>query len=139
MEFRAIHRWAPMSSRKARLVADLVKGLSANEALEALTFQSKRAAIYLSKVIRSAVANAGQVGGVEASRLRIKSAIVNDGGLKQGRMRFRPGPMGRAMPIRKRCCHIEVVLEVREGAAARPRRAKADTKDKAPASAGGQE
>ena len=114
MEFRAIHRYAPMSSRKARPVAALVRGLGVNEALEELEYVHRRAAPMLSKVIRSAIANAGQVGGVEASQLFIKTAVVNEGPLKQGRLRWRPAPMGRATPIRKRTCHIEVVLGVNE-------------------------
>ena len=111
-EFRAIHRWAPMSARKARPVVDLVRGLDVNSAMEELQYISRRAAPMTLKVIKSAVANAGQVGGVEASQLYIKRAIVNEGPLKQGRLRWRPAPMGRATPIRKRTCHIEIVLGV---------------------------
>lgn len=113
MEFRAIHRYAPMSARKARPVVDLVRGLSVNEALEELEYIPRRAAPMLRKVIRSAMANAGQEGGVQANELYVMSARVNDGPLKQGRLRWRPAPMGRALPIRKRTCHIEVILGVR--------------------------
>ena len=116
-DFRAIHRFAPMSARKARLVATLVRGRGVNDALEELQYLHLRAAPMMSKVIRSAVANAAQEGGVEAGELVIKIARVNEGPLKQRRMRWRPGPMGRAMPIHKRTCHIEVVLGV-EGASA---------------------
>jgi large subunit ribosomal protein L22 len=116
MEFRAILRYAPMSGRKARPVVDLVRGQKVNDALETLTFIPKRAAPMLAKLIKSAVANAGQEGGVEASELVVTRARVNDGPLKQGRMRWRPAPMGRAQPIRKRTCHIEVVLEAASGA-----------------------
>ena len=112
-EFRAIHRYAPMSARKARSVADLVSGRGVNDALEELRYVPRRAAPMLFKVIRSAMANAAQEGGVEAGQLFVKSAIINDGPLKQNRLRWRPGPMGRAMPIHKRTCHIEVVLGVR--------------------------
>lgn len=129
MEFRAIHRYAPMSGRKARPLANMLRGLGANEALEALLFEPQRASALLTKVLKSAIANAGQEGGVEAGRLRVKSAIVNDGPLKQGRLRFRPAPMGRAMPIRKRTCHIEVVLEVMEKAGTSGR--KGGTKNEA--------
>lgn len=111
-EFRAIHRYAPMSARKARPVAALVRGLRVNAAMEELEYVHRRAAPMVLKVLRSAVANAGQVGGVEAGQLYVKAAAVNEGPLKQGRLRWRPAPMGRAQPIRKRTCHIEVVVGV---------------------------
>lgn len=110
--FRAIHRYAPMSARKARLVADVVRGHGVNQALETLSYTHRRAAPMLTKVIRSAMANAAQEGGAEARDLYVQSARVNEGPLKQKRMRWRPGPMGRAMPIAKRTCHIEVILGV---------------------------
>jgi len=122
-EFRAIHRYAPMSARKAQPVAVLVRGLGVNAALEQLEYVPRRAAPMLTKVIRSAVANAGQEVGVDAGQLFVKSARVNEGPLKQGRMRWRPAPMGRALPIRKRTCHIEVVLGVM-AEEPKPRRAK---------------
>jgi large subunit ribosomal protein L22 len=122
MEFRAIHRYAPMSARKARPVVNLVRGLGVSKALETLEFNPRRAAPMLSKLIRSAIANAGQEGGVEAGQLVVKHVCANDGPLKQGRLRWRPGPRGRASPIRKRSCHLEVILEAVEAAAPRRRR-----------------
>lgn len=128
--FRAMHRYAPMSARKARPVIDLVRGMSVNQALETLYHIPRRAAPMISKVISSAVANAGQEGGVEASELFVATARVNDGPLKQGRLRWRPAPMGRAMPIRKRTCHIVVELGVAESSGGR-RRAGAGTDEAA--------
>lgn len=122
-EFRAIHRYAPTPARKARPVAALVRGRGVNDALEELNYLHRRVAPMMTKVIRSAVANAAQEGGVEVANLFIKVARVNDGPLKQRRLRWRPGPMGRAMPIRKRTCHIEVVLGVTANAPA-PRKKK---------------
>lgn len=122
MEYSAIHRYAPMSASKARTVVDLVRGMGVNQALETLAFIPRRAAPMLSKVIKSAIANAGQVGGVEAGQLVIKHAVANEGPLKQGRLRWRPGPRGRASPIRKRSCHLVVILESVEAPA--PRRAR---------------
>ncbi|HMS15450.1 MAG TPA: 50S ribosomal protein L22 [Planctomycetota bacterium] len=113
-QFRAIHRFAPMSARKARPVADLVRGLPAQEALNELEFIPRRAAPLLKKVIRSAVANAGQAAGLAVDQLYVAAARINEGPLKQGRLRFRPGPMGRACPIHKRTCHIEVILAAKE-------------------------
>lgn len=130
MEFKAIHRYAPMSASKARPVAKLVCGLSATAALETLEFVPRRAAPMFKKLIRSAIANAGQVGGVEASQLRVKQLVADVGPLKQGRLRFRPGPRGRACPIRKRSCHLMVVLETAESPARkRTRRAPVAEKE----------
>jgi len=111
-----------MSARKARPVVDLVRGLDVNSAMEELMYITRRAAPMTLKVIKSAIANAGQVGGVEASQLYVMKALVNEGPLKQGRLRWRPAPMGRATPIRKRTCHIEVVLGVMD-APSKPKKA----------------
>lgn len=134
-EFSALHRYAPMSARKARPVIDLVRGLSVNLALEELEYIPRRAAPMVKKVIQSAVANAGQEGGVEAGELYVKTARINEGPLKQGRMRWRPAPMGRAMPIRKRTCHIEVTL----GVAAAPSKPKKKAAKPAATEDGGDE
>ena len=120
--FRAIHRYAPLSARKVRPVADLVRGIDVNTAIENLLYVNRRGAPLLLKVLKSAVANAAQEGGVEAKDLHVESARVNEGPLKQRRMRWRPGPMGRAMPIRKRTCHIEVILGVKKQTGKRARR-----------------
>ena len=79
MEYRAILRYAPMSARKVRPVVDLVRGRKVNDALETLTFIPKRAAPMVTKLIQSAIANAGQEGGVEAGELVVAKARVNDG------------------------------------------------------------
>ena len=121
-EFKATHRYAPMTARKARTVMDMVRGMGVDKALETLEYVHRRAAPMISKVIKSAAANAAQVGGVEARDLFIKTGLVNEGPLKQNRLRWRPGPMGRAMPIRKRSCHIEVVLAASEKAASTRRK-----------------
>lgn len=121
-QFRAIHRWAPMSARKARPVADLVRGMTVNQAMEALEYIPRRAGPLVLKVLKSAVANASQEGSLEAGQLVVSSARVNDGPLKQGRLRWRPGPMGRATPIRKRTCHIEITVAADESLAGSSRR-----------------
>lgn len=124
MEFHAILRYAPMSARKARPVVDLVRGLGVNQALEVLDNVPRRAAPMLSKLIRSAIANAGQVGGVEAKELVVKKVWADVGPMRQGRLRFRPGPRGRACPINKRSCHLEIVLSKAEAKENRRRQAK---------------
>lgn len=133
MEFRAILRYAPFSSKKAQPIVNMVRGMSVNQALETLNYLTRRPAPALAKLIRSAIANAGQVGGVEASELQLKTVLALNGPLKQGRTRWRPGPRGRACPIRKCSCHLEVVLETATPKS--PRRARKET---TPATAGGE-
>jgi len=133
MEFRAILRYAPFSSKKALPVVDMVRGMSVNQALDTLYYVPRRAAPALAKLIRSAVANAGQVGGVEAGELVVKKVSALNGPLKQGRLRWRPGPRGRACPIHKRSCHLEVVLASVEADRPTRRRAAAKTGEGAPA------
>ena len=115
-EYRAVHRYAGIGARKARLVVDLIRGRTVNQALADLEHDKHRAAPMVRKVLASAVANALQDGSVRASRLVVSGAWVNQGPLLQGRTRFRPGPMGRAMPFRRTTCHIHV--SVADGEAA---------------------
>lgn len=110
VEFKACHRYARMSARKARLVVDLIRGQTVNRALDDLTHDKHRASRFVRKVLASAVANALQDPAVRASRLVVNRAYVNGGPLLLGRLRYRPGPMGRAMPIRKRTCHIHLTV-----------------------------
>ena len=110
-EFRATHRYARLTARKARYVFDLIRGRSVNQALDDLKHDKHRAARFVEKVLASAVANALQNPSVKASRLQVSRAYVDGGPLLFGRLRFRPGPMGRAMPIRKRTCHIHVYVQ----------------------------
>lgn len=113
-EFRAIHRHAPIAARKVRPVMDMVRGEPVERALDYLRTSHRRGARMIDKVLRSAVANAEQLQAVGAGELYVKTGVVNDGPLKQGRMRWRPGAMGRIKPIRKRTSHIQVVLGVLE-------------------------
>lgn len=124
-EFRAIHKHAPISARKVRPVMDMVRGEPVERALDYLRTSHRRGARMIDKVLRSAVANAEQLQAVGAGELYVKSGFVNDGPLKQGRMRWRPGAMGRIKPIRKRTSHIHVVLGVLEDGSAGRRANKA--------------
>jgi large subunit ribosomal protein L22 len=109
--YGAQHRYARITARKARLVADLIRGRGVNDALEVLQFQHKRAAGFYSKLVRSAMANAGQTDdGVDVNRLVITDCRADDGPMLQGRMRFRPGPQGRAHPFKKLTSHLTVVV-----------------------------
>lgn len=110
--YQARHRFASITARKARLIADAIRGRTANQALEFLQFAPQRAAAFYLKVLKSAIANASQNEGVNVNRLYISDCRADGGPLLNNRLRFRPGPQGRAMPIRKRTAHL--IVEVRE-------------------------
>jgi large subunit ribosomal protein L22 len=104
---RAEAKWVRMSPRKARLVAEHIRGRSVPEARAVLAFTSREAARVIEKVLQSAVSNAEANHGIAEDHLYIKAAYV-DGGpvLKRWRARAR----GRVARIRKRTCHITVLL-----------------------------
>ncbi|MEM7166281.1 MAG: 50S ribosomal protein L22 [Planctomycetota bacterium] len=106
-EYRASHKHARISPRKARYVMDLVRNQKAEAAIEMLSFTHRRAAPMISKVIRSAMANAVQEGAVEAENLVIAQAYVDEGPTGK---RWRPRARGMAFPIMKRTSHLNVVL-----------------------------
>ena len=94
------------------MVMDLVRGLPVEAAISTLQTTHRRAAPMITKVIRSAMANASQEKAIGASELFVKFAFVDEGPLKQGRIRWRPGAMGRIKPYRKRTSHLHVTLGV---------------------------
>jgi large subunit ribosomal protein L22 len=123
-----------MAPRKARLVADLIRGLPVNAALRALDRSDKRAASLLGKVVRSAVANAEQDGNVDPNHLVVSEARVDEGPLLGGFVRWKAGSRGRAMPIRKRTSHMYIALQP-AGALARAAGGQAAPATDAPPSA----
>ena len=129
--FRATHKFARITARKARPVMDLVRGRGVNEALNTLRFVHRRAAPMISKVIRSALANAGQDLDVDVNSLVVSDARVDDGPLMGGRYRWRPRAMGRVYPIRKRTSHISIVLEEMAEESRRLRRSESEGAPKA--------
>ena len=96
-----------MSPRKVRLVVDMVRGQPVEEALNLLEFSRKAAAVPVSKLLRSAVANADDRGGFDLDRLFVETAFVDEGSTWR---RWLPRAMGRATRIRKRTSHITVIL-----------------------------
>jgi large subunit ribosomal protein L22 len=130
---RAEARWVRMSARKARVVLDHIRDRSVPEARTILAFTPRAAAREIEKVLRSAVANAESVHALEGDELVIEAAYADEGPtLKRWRARAR----GRANRIRKRTCHITIVLRADESVAARPkRRAPAPAQAEAPAPA----
>lgn len=113
-DFVARHRYARLTARKARLVADMIRGLPVNHALELLQFSPRRASAFYRKVLHSAIANASQDENVDVNRLVIADCRADDGPLLNNRMRWRPGPQGRAMPYRKHTSHLTVIVRERE-------------------------
>jgi len=113
MAYRAVHRYAQISSRKVRPLADLVRGKFADEALEVLRFQPHRGARMLEKVIKSAVGSAQDVdqnGGrsYSAEELVVVDARIDGGPVTK---RFRPMSRGQAFGYVKRSSHISVQLK----------------------------
>ncbi|MCB9887682.1 MAG: 50S ribosomal protein L22 [Planctomycetes bacterium] len=116
-EVRAVHRGCQMGAYKARRVLELIRGRSASQALDDLRHDRHRASRYIYKVLASAVANALQNPTVRANRLVVSKTWAHDGPPLPGGMRVRPGPQGRAMPIKKRTCHIHVYVADPQAAA----------------------
>jgi large subunit ribosomal protein L22 len=114
-EVRAQAKHVPISARKVRRVIDLVRGMDAEEALEVLHFMTHSAAQPVSKLIRSAIANAEENFGIPRDELYVAYIVADEGpGVMPGKgWRRRFGGRGRWRPIRKRSSHITVVLEER--------------------------
>lgn len=107
MESRAIARYQRVSPRKARLVARNVQGLGVEEAMNLLRFTPNKPAGIIYEVVKSALANASQLGGVDVDAMVVKEVMVNEGPTWK---RFMPRAQGRATKIRKRTSHITVIL-----------------------------
>ena len=113
MEAKAKARFVRIAPRKARVVADLVRGKDVGEAINILTFAQKSAALPIKKLIESAVANAKQASAaVDVDALYVKKLWVDMGPTRNMR-RWRPRAMGRATRVVKGLSHINVVLDIR--------------------------
>ena len=106
-EFTAILRNLRVSPRKARLVADLVRGRPVSYAIDLLKVTNKRTAPVMAKLIKSAIANATLKNTVDVDRLVVAEAFVDEGVTLK---RFLPRAQGRATQIKKRSSHITVKL-----------------------------
>lgn len=105
MEVAAIMKGARISAQKARLVADVIRGLPVEKALDELEFSDKKAAALVKKVLNSAIANAEHNEGADIDELTVSSIYVDEGMTMK---RIRPRAKGRADRIFKRSCHITV-------------------------------
>jgi large subunit ribosomal protein L22 len=115
--FTARHRYARITARKARLVADQIRGRNANQALDHLQFSPQRAAAFYLKVLQSAIANASQDENVNLNSLYVADCRADDGPMLNNRLRWRPGPQGRAMPFAKKTSHLTILVSEREAIA----------------------
>jgi large subunit ribosomal protein L22 len=106
-EVRAVAKWVRMSPRKARLVADHIRGRSVPEARTVLAFTQRAAAREIEKVLRSAVANAEANHGLNGDNLVVAAAYVDEGPVMK---RWRARARGRVARIKKPTCHITVKL-----------------------------
>ena len=111
MAVNAVLRFARIAPRKARLVADAIRGLPVSQAEVRLRVLEPRAALLLEKVLKSAVANARQNFNLDPKELRVANVLVNEGPRLK---RLMPRARGSANRILKRTSHIEVILEGRE-------------------------
>jgi len=112
-QFVAIARLndSPIAPRKVRLVADLVRGVEVNKALNILQHNAKSAALPLSKLLRSAIANWEQKNegkNIEDEKLVVKSIEVGGGAMLK---RIQAAPQGRAHRVRKRSNHVTIIVD----------------------------
>lgn len=108
MEARAELRFARISARKVKIVIDLIKGKKAQEAMTILKYTNKAASPIVSKLIKSAMANATNNHNMNEAKLYVSDAYANQGPTMK---RIMPRAKGTAYRIRKRTSHITVVLK----------------------------
>ena len=111
MEVIAKHRRASISAQKARLVADQIRGKSADEALVILEFSPRKGAVLIKKVLESAIANAEHNHAIDVDELSVSKIYVDEGPVMK---RIKTRAKGRADRILKRSCHINVVVANQE-------------------------
>ena len=125
---RAQAKWVRTSARKARLVLDHIRGRSVPEARTILAFTPRAAATDIEKVLRSAVANAEANHGLDGDDLVVEVAYADEGPTLK---RWKPRARGRVNRIRKRTCHVTLVLAERPQLDTPKRRRAAATAEKA--------
>jgi large subunit ribosomal protein L22 len=132
-QVRAQAKWVRMSARKARLVLDLVRGRTVPEARTVLAFTPRAAAREIDRVLASAVANAESAHGLDGDELVVLEAYADEGPtLKRWRARAR----GRVNRIKKRTCHITIVVaESPKSGRPRPQKPAKPAAEQAPAPA----
>ena len=131
MEVKAIYRSARMSAFKVRDVTREIQGRPVAAALDIVAFSPKKAAFFVQKTLKSAIANAENNHNLRADKLVVKEAVAGEGMTIK---RFIPKARGSAGPIRKRTCHIFITLsdEIEIKRRAPKAKAKASAQKKAP-------
>lgn len=109
MEYKASHRFARIAPRKARLIADLIRGRNVADALSQLELSKKRAASYYKALLTSAIANAEEQD-ADVETLFVSESRVDEGPTMK---RWQPKDRGRAHPIMKRMSHLHIAVEER--------------------------
>ena len=107
METSAIQKFHRLSAQKARLVANQVRGMQVEQAVELLSFSNKKAAVIIKKVLESAIANAEHNEGADIDELKISEICIDDGPTHR---RWRARARGRVNHILKRTSHIRVTV-----------------------------
>ena len=107
VEVIAKYRHASLSAQKARLIADQIRGLAVNKALDLLAFSTKKAAAMVKKTLESAIANAEHNAGADIDELKVSKVFVDEGATHK---RMRARAKGRGNRILKRTCHISVMV-----------------------------
>ena len=110
LEAKATLRYARISARKVKIVADLLRGKSAEEALAIVKFAPKASSEVLEKLLKSAIANAENNHNMKSNNLYVDQIYANQGPTLK---RIRPAAKGSAVRIRKRTSHITIVLKER--------------------------
>ncbi|HUY33970.1 MAG TPA: 50S ribosomal protein L22 [Pirellulales bacterium] len=108
MTYEAVHRFARISARKVRPLADLIRGKHADDALNILRYQPQRGARLLEKVLQSALGNAEDRRATNLQKLVVVEARVDEGPMFK---RVRPRARGMAFMIKKRMSHIRVTVD----------------------------
>ena len=104
-------KYARISSRKVKIVADLIRGKSTEEALAIVKFTPKASSAIIEKLLKSAIANAENNHGMKSNKLYVDQIYANQGPTLR---RIRPAAKGSAVRIRKRTSHITIVLKERD-------------------------
>ena len=104
-------KYARISSRKVKIVADLIRGKSAEEALAIVKFTPKASSAIIEKLLKSAIANAENNHGMKSNKLYVDQIYANQGPTLR---RIRPAAKESAVRIRKRTSHITIVLKERD-------------------------
>ena len=114
MQTQAVLKFVRLSPKKARFVADLVRGKKVDEAVNILKFSTNRAARIIKKVLDSAIANAENNQGADVDELKVTRILIDEGPRMK---RIRPRAKGRADRIVKRTSHITITVGDRKAAA----------------------